>query len=349
MTNGLRVGLVGCGGIAQQQHIPGFLRSKNVVLQAVCDRNERLAQQTAAKYHIPKAYSDLSDMLSGENLDIIDICTPPQVHAALAIQVLQNGCHVLIEKPMALKTSDCDRMIDAAKENGAKLCVIHNRLFEPAFLKARELVANGSIGDFIGMRILISDHREEMIMKKDYWIHGLPGGLIGETGPHFVYMSLAFLDEVTKVDIFAKNILEHPWAPFDEFRIELESEEAMSSITVSYASNRHHAYVDIMGTEGVLHLDLSSILLIRCGRRVSSRPIPFARYFLDISSQVVRGIATNAIKLATGKLRLGHDVVIERFINSILDNSQPPVTGEDGRETVRVMEMIVARLHEKYG
>lgn len=349
MSDNLKVGIVGCGGIAQVEHIPGFLRLKNVVLQAVCDKNEKLAQQIASEYHNTKAYFNISDMLSAEELDIVDICTPPQIHAPIAIEALQNGCNVLIEKPMALKTSDCDKMINAAKKHGGKLCIIHNRLFEHTFLKAKELVNNGSIGDFIGMRILISDHRDEMIMKKDYWIHGLPGGLIGETGPHFVYMSLAFLKEITAVDIFAKNILKHSWAPFDEFRIELEGEKAMSSITVSYSSNRHYAHVDIMGTDGVLHLDLSSMLLVRCGKRVSSKPIPFARYFLDASSQVIRGVTTNAFKLVTGRLRLGHSVAIERFVNGIVNNSQPPVTGEEGREVVRIMEMIVERLKEKYG
>jgi predicted dehydrogenase len=330
-------------------HIPAFLRLKNAILQAVCDKNENLAKETASKYHIPRTYSDLPDMLSAEKLEIVDICTPPQIHAPLAIEALQHGCHVLMEKPMALKTSDCDEMLNAANKSGTKLCIIHNRLFEPTFLKARKLVADGVIGDFTGMRIFISDHRDEMIMRKDYWIHKLPGGLVGETGPHLVYMSLAFLNRIKSVDIYAKNFLEHPWAPFDEFRMELEGEKTMSSITLSYATNRHGAYVDILGTEGVLQLDLSNRLLIQCGEKVSSRPIPFARYFLSTSSQILGGVVTNGFKLATGRLRSGHSIIIERFADSILNNHQPPVTGEEGRETVRVMEMMVDRLGEKYG
>ena len=349
MPNKLKVGIVGCGVVARQGHIPVFLRLKNVTLQSVCDKNGELARQTAAKYNIPKAYSELSDMLSTENLDMVDICTPPQIHAPLTLEALRYSCHVLMEKPMALKVSDCDQMIDAARNNGAKLCIVHNQLFNPPFLKARELVADGVIGDFTGMRIFLSDHREEMIMKKDYWIHKLPGGLIGETGPHLVYMSLAFLNRIKSVDIYAKNFLEHPWAPFDEFRMELEGEKAMSSITLSYASNRHTAYIDILGTERILHLDLPSMLLIHYGEKVSSRPIPFARYFLSTSSQIVRGVATNAFKLATRRLRSGHDIIIERFVDSILKNHQPPVTGENGREVVRVMELIVEKLHQKYG
>lgn len=346
----LRVGIVGCGAVAKERHIPSFMKVKNrVILQAACDKNENLARDIAGKYGIPKVYSDISEMLSKENLDVVDICVPQQMHAPLAIQALEHGCHLLIEKPMALKTSECDQMIEASHKNGVKLCIVHNVLFHPPFLKARELVAKGAIGTFTGMRLLMSDHRDEMIMRKDYWIHKLPGGLIGETGPHAVYMSLAFLNKVSNVDIYAKNFLEHPWAPFDEFKIELEGENALSSITISYTSNRHSCYVDILGTEGILHLDLNSMLLIHQGRKDSLKSIDLARYSLGIAFQIVKDVATNAFKLATRNAKLGHEMIIERFVDSILNDHEPPVTGEEGREVIRVMEMIVQRLHEKYG
>ncbi|MFC1937659.1 Gfo/Idh/MocA family protein [Chloroflexota bacterium] len=336
--------------MAHQKHIPALLRlKKQVILQAVCDRNECLAKETTARYSIPSAYTELSEMLLKEDLDIIHICTPPQVHTPLAVEALQHGCHVLMEKPMALKTSECDQMIEAARKHGAKLCVVHNVLFDPPFIKAKKLVAEGAIGDFVGMRIYMSDARDAIIMRREDWMHKLPGGVIGETGPHAAYMSLAFLKKVRAADIYAKNFLEHPWAPFDEFRIELEGEKAMSSILISYTSNHGNLYVDLLGTEGFLVLDVSSLLLIRQGKRGPTRPIPFARYFLGTSSQAVTGVAANAFKVMTGKLKLGHQVVIEEFVDSVLKDGQPPVTGEEGREVVRVMEMVVDRLHQKYG
>ena len=349
MPDKLKVGIVGCGGVTQQEHIPSFLKSGNVVLQSVCDKNKDLAQRTAAKYHIPGAYAELSDMLSKERLDIVDICVPPQIHAPLALEALQQGCHVLMEKPMALKVSDCDQMIDAARSKGVKLCIIHNQLFNPPFPKARRLVAEGAIGDFTGMRIFLSDHRDEMIMRKDYWIHKLPGGIIGESGPHVVYMSLAFLNSVQNVDIHARNFLEHPWAPFDEFRIELEGEKAMSSVAMSYSTTRHDLLVDIFGTEGFIHLDLTAKFMTHYGMKESVRPVRFARYFLNTKAQEVGGIAANAFGLMTRTLKFGHETLIKEFVDSILNNHQPPVTGEEGREVVRVMEMVVERLKEKYG
>ena len=349
MSDRLKIGIVGCGLVAKERHIPGFMRVKNkVILQAACDRNESLAQDLAKKYSMPGVYSDISEMLSKEDLDIVDICVPQQIHAPLAIQALEHGCHVLVEKPMALKTSECDQMLEASHKNGAKLCIIHNVLFHSPFLKARDLVARGAIGDFIGMRILMSDHRDMMVMKKDYWIHKLPGGLIGETGPHAVYMSLAFLNKVNNVDIYAKNFLVHPWAPFDEFRMELEGENGISSILISYTSNRHNCEVDILGTEGALHLNLNSMLLIHEGRRDSLKPVDLARYSLGTAFQITKGVAANAFKVTTRSAKIGHDVIIERFADSILNDHQPPVTGEEGREVIRVMEMIVQRLRGKY-
>jgi len=350
MANKLQVGIVGCGAVAVKRHIPGFIRLKrDVVLQAVCDRNEDLAKETARKFNIPKAYQSLSQMLSKESLDIVDICTPPQIHAPLTVEALEHGCHILLEKPMALTTSDCDQMLDASNKYGGKLCVVHNVLFHPPLLKARKLVAEGAIGDFIGMRIFLSDPKDEMIMRKDYWIHKLPGGLIGETGPHPVYISLAFLDKVNNVDIYAKNFLEHPWAPFDEFRIELEGENAVSSIAISYTSNRYAANVDILGTEGALHLDLQSMLVIRQGAKTSLSPWSLVSTSLGSVSQTITGLLANSFKVATRRFRIGHETVIEMFVNSILSDTQPPVTGEEGRETTRVMEMIVDKLHHKYG
>jgi len=68
-----------------------------------------------------------------------------------------------------------------------------------------------------------------------------------------------------------------------------------------------------------------------------------------MACQVASGVTANAFKLVTGKLNYGHDTIIENFVNSILNDHQPPVTGEEGKETIRVMEMIVERLYKKYG
>ncbi len=351
MKDKLKVGIVGCGAIAGIRHIPGFLRLKDKVeLAAVCDRNESLAADTARKFGIPKSYPGLTEMLAAEKPDIIDICTPPQTHAAITIEALNGGSNVLLEKPMALKTSDCDEMLAAAKESSRTLGVIHNQLFYPPVIKARRMVNEGAIGDFIGMRILMSDPQDEMIMREDYWIHKLPGGVIGETGPHPVYKSIAFIGNVRDADVFASRRLEHPWAPFDEFRIEMEGEKGYSSILISYSSNRRASTIDILGTEGALHLDLLSMQTIYQGKNRKMTPVSLAGNALGTACRMVGGVAGNAIRVLTGQGAFyGHNTIISGYVDSIINGTEPPITGEDGRETTRALEMVVKKLQDKYG
>jgi predicted dehydrogenase len=162
------------------------------------------------------------------------------------------------------------------------------------------------------------------------------------------YMTLAFLNNIKTVDVYTKNYLDHSWAPFDEFRIELEGENGISSVALSYTRNCWAATVDILGTEAGLHLDLQSMLLIRHQLKELSYT-PIARSSLSTISQMVGGIASNVFKAVTGRQKIGTDIVIERFVDSVLNDSPLPVTGEEGRETVRVMEMVVERYREKYG
>ena len=350
MPDRLKVGIVGCGAIATIRHIPAFLKLKDrAVIQAVADKNESLAADAARKNGVPGVYTDLTDMLAGEKLDIIDICTPPQIHAALAVQALAGGCHVILEKPMALTTADCDRMIEAAGKHHKKLCIVHNQLFYPPVVRARKLVAAGAIGDFIGMRIFMSDPRDEMVMRENYWIHKLPGGVIGETGPHPVYKSIAFIGSVKNAGVFAARRLEHPWAPFDEFRIDLEGERGYSSIVISYSSQRRASTMDIMGTEGALHLDLLSMLLVREGQNRAMSPSSLALAALGNAARTVGGVAGNALRVLTGQGEFyGHNTIIGAFVDSIINGTEPPITAEEGRETTRALEMVVARLREKY-
>jgi len=331
------------------RHIPAFKKmNKQVDLRAVCDLNESLAKETAKEFNIERAYTNTSEMFSNEDLDAVDICVPPQIHAPLALEAMGSGCNVIMEKPMALKTADCDAMIDASKKHGVLVCTIHNQVFHPPFLKAKELVASGAIGEVTGMRLLLASPRQEFIDIADHWYHKLPGGIIGETGPHIAYMSMAFLTDIRNVDVYAKNVLKHPWAPFDEFRIELEGENGISSVALSYTGNYWANLTDVIGTEAMLRIDTERMSVIRQNLKNLSY-LPIATSSLSTAFREAGGVASNAVKAALGRNTIGTNLVIQRFVDSIINGSQPPVTAEEGREAVRIMEMVVAKYNEKYG
>jgi predicted dehydrogenase len=345
----INVAVIGCGFIAKIRHIPAFKRMKSIVeLSAVCDLNENLVKETASEFNIPHWYTDTATLFAKEQLDLVDICVPPQIHAPIAIEAMENGCNVIMEKPMALTTSDCDQMITASQKNEVKLCTIHNDLFHPPFLKARKLIASGAIGDFRGLRIFLSTPRNDMIDLKDHWYHRLPGGVIGETGPHISYISAAFLGAIEKVDVFARSFLARPWAPFDEFRIEMEGENGFSSVVLSYTNSYWAAEADLIGSNAMLRVDLDRMLLTR-QRLDSLTYASVGSSSLDILGQMAQNFLSNVFLGVTGRHKLGTTVVIEKCVDSILRRTSPPVTAEEGREAVRIMEMIVKRFEEKYG
>jgi UDP-N-acetylglucosamine 3-dehydrogenase len=343
----LKVGIIGCGSIARKRHIPAFLRlKKDIILSAVCDINQELAKDAASQFGISKVYADFSQMLSKEQIDIIDICTPPKVHAPVALEAMKSGCNVLLEKPMAPILSDCDKMIEVSKNCDVKLSVVHNQNFYPPFLKAQKLVELGAIGKLIGMRVLSLTPRDEYIAHEDHWIHKLPGGAIGETGPHTVYMSLAFLDNVKDVHVCARKQTDYPWVSYDDYRIELIGENITSSIYVSHAGDSNACQVDLFGTKGSLHMDLQSMLLTHYQRGQLS-PLSAASSSLSVAGQTVTGLVSNVSRVCLGKSMLGHDNMIKKFVESIIDDKPVPVTPEEGRETIRVMEMIVEKIGQQ--
>ncbi len=348
----IKVGIVGCGYIATKWHIPGYQRLKDVKVAAVCDISPQLSNSTAKKFKVPNAYSNVSDMLKKEGLDIVDICTPPATHASLAIQAMENGCHVMLEKPMALKSVDCDQMVNLSNKKNKKLCIIHNELFRPPMIAARSLVDNGQIGKVLGMQWTRFTHREEYLAKENHWIHKLPGGLLGETGPHACYTSLAFLKRIVNVDVIAKNNLKLPWAPFDYFDITMEGQDAVSSVIISHASDNYVADVAVFGSQGMIKIDLQNMVLLHY-KIENTKSMSLAKYTLGAGGQMIRKVVSNGLKLAFSKKTLmmvnGHAKEIELFVQSVKDDTKPPVTGEEGRETIQVVEMIVAKFNQKYG
>lgn len=340
----LRAAIVGAGLIAGKKHIPAFLRHKNKVeLTALCDLNQDGARKLAAQFGVPRVYSDIGEMIEKEKPDLVDICTPPQTHVKLAVEAMDRGCHVLIEKPMALTVAECDKIVEAQERNSVKVCVGHSDLFYYPFMEARELVRSGAIGKFRGMRIMLSTPTDYMTSREDHWAHKLPGGVIGESGPHIVYMTLAFINPIRKVSVDAIKLLDFPWSRYDDYRINLIGDQAISSVSLSYTTDQWAARLDILGEKGILTLDLEGMYLVN-SRRPKLSPVPVALSILSESGQIMQNLVSKGVRLAAGRYENTHDIIVSRFVDSISNNTESPVPAAEGREAVRVLNMIVEKL-----
>ena len=348
--DGLRVGLIGSGFIAKQKHLPAWerLRRKAQVV-ALCDPQVSRAEELARIHRIPKVYGDFQQMLLAEHLDAVDICSPPRTHAELAIRSLEAGAHTLIEKPMAISTEECDRIIAASKRTEHKICVAHSDLFYPSFLKARELLKRGAIGEFQGMRIFLSTPVDYITSKPDHWAHMLPGGVIGETGPHIVYMALAFINPIQDVRVQArKQLTQFPWSPYEDYRVELIGDRASCSVALTYSTNRWAVQLDLWGSDGHVKFDLETQTIVLHGR-ADLKPVTLGISAIHEAGQILAGTAGTSFRYAVGKLENTHERLVREFVESVHNGAPAPVTPEEGREAVRVMDLIVSQLPSRTG
>jgi len=347
----IKIGIVGCGLISTLKFIPYTKSLKNrVILAGICDLNEKILKQAADRFCIRDTYTKLEDMLESKHPDAIILCTPPKTHADLAIAAMERGAHVLVEKPMALTEEDCKKMNQTAVRYGKKLGVMHNQAFNPAFEKACRMVAEGKIGRFLGIRVFLMTSIHDMTEDKEHWAHKLPGGMVGETGPHAVYLSLGFLKKVRNIELqMKKHLPEYPWVIAEDIRFDLIADNGLSSIVLVYGSDQTTAELDIIGTRGLLKVDLQTRILVHHIRphihtRISSGAA--LKSVVSAVRQTVSSFIGNGIQYVFSKNLDGHFIGINRFLDYLEDKADFPASGEVGQEVERIMEMVVKRIEE---
>ncbi|GHV44953.1 Gfo/Idh/MocA family oxidoreductase [Clostridia bacterium] len=145
----LKVGIVGCGGIAKQKHLPSLSKIKEVSLAAFCDIIPERAETNAKEYGIEgaKVYTDYKEMLAKEKPDVVHVLTPNKSHAEITVAALEAGAHVMCEKPMAKTYADAQAMLEAQKRTGKKLTIGYQNRFNPESQYIKSAVTRGDLGE----------------------------------------------------------------------------------------------------------------------------------------------------------------------------------------------------------
>lgn len=145
----VRLGIIGCGGIANGKHLPALKKIKEVELVAFCDIIVERAEKAAKEYGVEgaKVYEDFNEMLKNEKLDVVHVCTPNNVHAPASIAAMEAGCHVMCEKPMAKNVEQAQAMLDAQKRTGMKLTIGYQNRFTAEQQALHEACENGELGE----------------------------------------------------------------------------------------------------------------------------------------------------------------------------------------------------------
>jgi 1,5-anhydro-D-fructose reductase (1,5-anhydro-D-mannitol-forming) len=192
--NVIRWGIIGCGDVTEVKSGPGFQKARGSQLVAVMRRNGALAANYARRHGVPRWYDDACSLVADPEVDAVYVATPPGAHLELARLVAAGGKPCYMEKPMARHTPECDAMISAFAEAKQKLFVAYYRRAMPRFLKVKELIDSGAIGQLTGVHYrFASGTPANADPAKGAWrmsAENSGGGLLLDVGSHV----LDFLD-----------------------------------------------------------------------------------------------------------------------------------------------------------
>jgi UDP-N-acetylglucosamine 3-dehydrogenase len=323
----IRVGVIGCGSIAQHRHLPEYQVNPNVELTAVCDINQERAIEVAEKYAV-LSYTDYNELLKSGEVDAVSVCTPNYLHAPITIAALEAGLHVLCEKPMATSKEEAEAMIAAAEKNGKKLMIGHNQRFVPSHQKARQLIANGEAGKIYSFRTAFGHGGPEgwSIDGKESWFFEKEKAFVGAMGDLGVHKTdlLRYVlgEEIVEVGAFVQTNAKD-FADVDDNAVCVLKTESgiIGTLAASWAyTSKEDNSTIIYGEKAILRLEED-----------------------PINSLVVQYSNGEVVKYELGKIQSNdaggqnNTHVIEHFVNAILLDEEPAVTGEEGMKSLDVI------------
>ena len=149
----IKIGIIGCGKIAQVRHIPEYAANPHAEIYGFYDINQARAQELAQKYG-GKVFASYEELLADPAIEAVSVCVANHAHAEISIAALKAGKHVLCEKPMAVTLEDCEAMVAAAEVSGKYLMIGQNQRLAKAHSKAKELIEQGAIGKVLTFRTI---------------------------------------------------------------------------------------------------------------------------------------------------------------------------------------------------
>lgn len=145
----VKIGIIGCGGIANGKHMPSLKKIKNVQMVAFCDIIEERAVKAAEEYGVEgaKVYTDYKELLKDRDIEVVHVCTPNRSHAFISIDAMEAGKHVMCEKPMAKTYKEAKEILDASERTGMKLTIGYQSRWRADSLYLKKMCEDGELGE----------------------------------------------------------------------------------------------------------------------------------------------------------------------------------------------------------
>lgn len=329
MNKKIRVGIIGCGAIAQKRHLPEYSERSDVEIVAVCDFNVERANEIKEQYGALYAFNHHKDLLALEEVDAVSVCTPNQFHAKVSIEAMKAGKHVLCEKPMATTIEEAREMVKVASENNVFLMVGHNQRLMPTHVQAKQLLQNGKLGRVLTFTTTFGHGGPEgwSIDGKNSWFFNKDQAFIGAMGDLGVHkadlISWLIDDQIASVSAMYGTLDKE--IPVDDNAIFLMKTRkgVLGTLTASWT------YYANENNSTVLHCENGTM-----------------KIGVDPAYGIVVEYKDGTVeKLETEKIQTNedggqtHSGVIDHFIDGIVSGDGPEI---DGREGLRALEVILA-------
>ncbi|OCT12343.1 oxidoreductase [Paenibacillus pectinilyticus] len=347
MSRIYRIGIIGCGGIANGKHLPSLSKLANVEIVAFCDIVLEKAEAAAVKYGSEGALvcEDYKEVLQDATIDIVHVLTPNISHAEISIAALEAGKHVMCEKPMAKTAEDAKRMMETAKRTGKKLTIGYNNRFRADSQHLKRVCAEGELGHIYFAKAHAIRRRAVPTWGVFLDEEKQGGGPLIDIGTHALDLTLWMMDNYKpKVvlgtsyhELSQKENAANAWGPWDpsKFTVEdsafgmivmengatimLESSWALNTLEVDEAK------CSLSGTEGGADM--------KGGLRINGEK--HSRLFTTEVDLKAGGVA-----FYDGAKESDADLEMRTWINAIDQDLEPVVTPEQAYVLSQILEAI---------
>ncbi len=328
----LKTVIIGTGNIATTRHMPALLtHPEKFTVVGVIDRNEERAISFARKCNLENYATDLHKLKPDwyTTADIVLVSTPPHEHYEMVKRCLEDGKHVLVEKPFTTDLNQSNELVELAKQKNLMLAVNHNFQFSRAFTKAATLIEERQIGTIRSIYcVQITNDKRRLPV----WAEELPLGLFYDETPHVFYLLRKFGGVIAIKNVFAPKSSLKKNTP-RSINIDLNAGSVPATIYINFESPVCEWYFLIMGEQKLIHVDMfrDIITVLPNDGQHLMREVLTTSLVATLAHWV--GIFRNGIDYVRHQLFYGIDEVHERFYSAIMEKDASYLKGisaEDG-------------------
>jgi UDP-N-acetyl-2-amino-2-deoxyglucuronate dehydrogenase len=329
----LRFAIIGCGRIAARhaEHIENLAH-----LVAVCDIKPDRAKALGEKYNCPY-FTSIDDMLKEiKYIDMVSVCSPNGLHAEHSIKVLNAGYSVLCEKPMAIFSRDCERMIQAAEKANRRLFIIKQNRFNPPLVKLKEIIDENKLGKVFSVQLNCFWNRNDDYYSNSDWKGKkvMDGGTLYTQYSHFIDLLYWLIGDVRKVHAFTKNFEHKHNVEFEDTGVVILEFDTGAIGTINYTVNSYkknmEGSITIFGEKGTVKVggQYLNVLEYQNIEGYEIKDLPDSRQANDYG--FYQGSMSN------------HDKVYENVIDVLSRNASVSTSALEGLKVTQIIEKIYA-------